>query len=304
MGKLNINLIASVFIMCCTLCFIAVLHYTSFERHHTHDWPKEHSKHSQETTNPNKISNGTAVSILNRYESLDGAKPRQSYPAYTDYSSLQKDDHKAQIAMAFFTLIGLLIGGAGLIMIWKTLTATQDAASSAKNATSAAWEAVRVAKETAEQDTRPWIFLEREFECDFLYGADRPSLRWNYELSNIGKTPARQVSVRQDIVGHKDLMDVRNIFRDKVEKWKGEARVRSGKVVLPNEPSIDSPMYARVGSLVEEGSNLLSLIVCVTYLYADGKIGVDAQAFTILQENGIGPRSHVLKGHPWCRIVE
>ncbi|MEE9347534.1 MAG: hypothetical protein V3U82_05015 [Robiginitomaculum sp.] len=109
-------LIAFIFIA----CFIGVLHYTSFERHHTHDWP----------------SNQTQT--------------QQSVDAYTSDSSLQHSDHKAQIVMAAAAVLGIFVASFGLFLIGKTLRATNKG-------TIAMHEALEEAKNASYRELRAYL---------------------------------------------------------------------------------------------------------------------------------------------------
>ena len=209
MRKLDINFLAAVIVVSFVMCFIAVLHYTSFERHHTHDWPSNQTQTQQITPNQNYVTNEAPITGTNGVKPLSPAKPRQSTGAYSGNNSLQHYDHKAQIIMAFGTLFGLVVALSGLYLIGKTLRATkvgttamQGALIEAKDATKAAWKAASAAQRTLEND-RAWVCIldtphsvVDRFTASYGNGRTEHytnAITFKIRVKNIGKTPARNV---------------------------------------------------------------------------------------------------------------
>jgi|GEM_PF-5902696 len=141
-----------------TACFIGVLHYTSFERHHTHDWPHQHANHGSITGYEDNPSTYPPVTITDGSEAPLRAKPTQTNPAHTDDKSLEHYNHKAQVFMAVFAGLGLMIGALGLFFIWRTLGETKKAAIAASRTLDEATKATQAARDTLDSE-RAWLVM-------------------------------------------------------------------------------------------------------------------------------------------------
>ena len=194
MRKLDMNFLAALTAVVFVACFIAVLHYTSFERHHTHDWPQEQSQTNQNGSNENDVVNNPLITDADRVKPFRPTNSSRNGNAYTSKESLQHDDHKAQILMAFFALLGLLIGAWGIYLLAKTMVATEkgavamnDALIEAKEATKAAWASV--------ENGRAWIVHDdvEYTSIDVIDGSGqiiRTDLQLVFNWKNYGQTPA------------------------------------------------------------------------------------------------------------------
>lgn len=175
--------------MTCGFCFIAILYFTSFERHHTHNWPQQESYgESVASQESDMVTSG--LSETSRGGPETKSQNEEDYPPYTDREKLQHDDHKAQIFMAGFTFIGLLIGGAGLYLIARTLIETQKASDVAKRGTDAAWRALEIAQDTAEKQLRAYIVIESIEQVRVDY--NNPPV-FIATMRNTGQTPAKRI---------------------------------------------------------------------------------------------------------------
>jgi len=191
--KLNYNFLAAIIVVMCGVCFIAILHYTSFQRHHSHDWPHKHQNSGDVSPHNDNVSSGTSISKFNGIEKFGSAEPSKTKNAYTNGNSLQHYDHKSQVAMAFFTLLGLLVAIGGLILIWRTLVSTQKAAQ-------AAADTLQVARRTMKSD-RAWVYFHKfdtTHHRNFHFAAREgdpievfpQAVSVNTRMMNGGRTPA------------------------------------------------------------------------------------------------------------------
>ena len=124
-----------------TACFIGVLHYTSFEQNHTHDWPSNQTQAQQTTDNQYDVK---GIKPLSPNKSL------KSTSAYPNDNSLQRYDHKAQIIMALIAFLGLMVAGVGLYFLRRTVVYTSEAASSTS-------KALEVARNATKAEFQPYI---------------------------------------------------------------------------------------------------------------------------------------------------
>lgn len=195
MRKIDPNIIAFTLVFCGTMLLIAAMYFASFERHHTHDWPEQQS-HSESKTSPENDEVRRSSGLIDPNRPVSDTNNKQYYPAHTNASSLQHYDHKAQILMAVFTAIGLVIGGAGLWMIYRTLIETGSAAVSAK-------DSLALERDNSRLELQPYITLQvKGFKkvpttrTSNILG-DRTEFGYivSVEIKNIGKTPAENMFI-------------------------------------------------------------------------------------------------------------
>lgn len=192
--KINYNFLAALIVMTCGFCFIAILHYTSFERHHTHDWPQEQSQATQEARNQQDIPDGALVPDTDRIKPLHSANPRQSTSAYSSKESLQHYDHKSQILMAIATIIGIVIAIVGLIFLWRTLVATQSAAQYTGETLKIAKDTLESSKRATRAELQPYLDAVLIKKPSVMIGVESDyfeiAINGKIKITNRGKTPA------------------------------------------------------------------------------------------------------------------
>ena len=98
-------------------------------------------------------------------------------------------DHKAQIRMADYALIGILLGIFGAYLLLRTLLYTRDAADAAKETLGIAKDTLNEAKEATRRELRAYIDCE---EPSIASARDRNILELllKFKFRNTGQTPA------------------------------------------------------------------------------------------------------------------
>lgn len=190
MKELNVNLLAASIVICGTFCLIAVMYFTSFERHHTHNWPSQTSYAEQETSDQNGVTNESSISPFDRNKPINSAPPSQTNPAYTNQQSLQHYDHKSQIFMAIFTGFGIVVALVGLYMIWRTLIYTGSAATAATETLKVAQKTIEETKIASANSLRAYVGV-KAFNYHFRPMTDgRAAFSASAVIKNFGQTPA------------------------------------------------------------------------------------------------------------------
>jgi len=240
MRKLDPNILAVASIFGITALLIAGMYFASFERNHTHDKPNKQG-YSQSVTSPeNDMVAGGLVKPEGRSAKSRSNSP-QNYSAYTDTQSLQNKDHKAQVLMAVFTGVGLLIGLAGLYLIYRTLLETGGAAKSAAGALDEAKKATREAKRATDVVESSFLIKDRafvtfkSFECVAHFNPDKtPTHRYTiYPIwLNTGNTPAIKMIGKVNIVTLHDDLPQNFTFPD---LWEGRTSTKHyARTLAPN----------------------------------------------------------------------
>ncbi len=228
-------------------------------------------------------------------------------------------DGWAQWAMVIIALIGVAISGWAVWLLKRTLDATIVAIGEGKKATDASLDAVKAASAANEimlLEQRPWITLEKEFECNFHdRGGFQGEIVWNYNFVNKGKTPAYSVQKHGKVVkgigviGTLSSIDLLEFVDQCVAKRSDRWGV---PIIFAGESSnfgrfsqYEMNSYERMKSVVEGDSFIY--ICCVSYrlgLGKDSEIGVEARLF-IIEENErfLGPWGNVLREYSQIRIV-
>jgi len=186
MKELNINILAALMVICTTLCIIALMYFTSFERHHTHDWPSEQFHSQEESITKSQITSDSPAQIEGSIVKTRN-DTRQNALAYSNSKSLQHYDHKAQIVMAFLAGLGLLLTLGGLYLIGLTLKETREAAKAA-NAT------IIVTNKSHDENVssnkraqRAYLSYAKAYIRKFEVGSH---IEIGAEIKNFGTTPA------------------------------------------------------------------------------------------------------------------
>lgn len=129
-------------------------------------------------------------------------------------------DHKAQVSMRNATWLAVALTFAGLVMIWRTLGYTRQAAGFAESAlkqatdaTGATWKALEANQHATKAEFQPYITFSPKLELDRLYlsyapveedkivGADAVvtsttvNIAPQFSVINKGKTPAQDFDV-------------------------------------------------------------------------------------------------------------
>lgn len=122
-------------------------------------------------------------------------------------------DHKAQIRMADYALIGILLGIFGSYLLLRTLLYTRDAADAARDTLDVARKTLNLSRDTAQKELRAYLSVEKVITDSKLQaqGIMRPAApeRPNFSpidvlitVKNTGQTPANNVRfcIQCDIV--------------------------------------------------------------------------------------------------------
>ena len=233
MQKLDANLLAGLTIISATFLLIATMYFTSFERHHTHDRPHQ-ERHSHQIASPE--SDVMTGPLVESEGSGAEGQPQETkyYPSYTNSESLEHYNHKAQIFIATFTFLGLVIAAFGLYLISRTLVETRKAAISAEKAL----EQTRVATTAttqAVQNTRAWVAvldtphsIVDEFTSIHSDGRKeifKNAITFTVRVKNVGGSPARNLK-----------MQIKNLvlpFDDEIPTFNTEMDYAKRAVFLP-----------------------------------------------------------------------
>lgn len=133
----------------------------------------------------------TIESLVERITRAVEAKPEK--PDTSEQDARAKRDVDAQEAMALWAKWMTIATGASvglgllsLFLIWRTVVHTKRAAIAAGNAATAATNTIRVTREAAEDQLRPYVYATRAI---FQWGAGETA-RVIVEVVNAGQTPA------------------------------------------------------------------------------------------------------------------
>lgn len=179
---------------------------------------------------------GSAASSLNQEpppSAQVAAPPAERIPG-EDYCETAEErrtarcrELAAQLDMSRWAFMSMALTGAGVLLIWRTLVATKDAARYAKIAAEAGQEATRQAKLTnaiARSQSRTWIALRREVNCIFSDRGHAGRLQWGFDFENVGKSPA--FNVRLEIALWKSDRFVGPL--DRLSEFADECRRKAG----------------------------------------------------------------------------
>lgn len=207
--------------------------------------------------------------------------------------------------MLIVTGVTAAVTGIGVYYVRSTLMQAGETNRAAVAAAEAANEANRIMR----AESRPWISIDQNVMCDFIYeeGSDRCNIWWQYTLTNKGKMPAHNISVSWGIyrydwgfigAGKQGVADVVNMAK--------RTRLYDISVLFPSE---SAPQTTYGGNRIwGENDGTIFLCFCVAYSLdaLDQKRAVTAQAFTLRNENGqLGPLAFKMlriNGNGYTRI--
>jgi len=135
-------------------------------------------------------------------EDIERITAQENQWAYDDQQrqEIKIADHKAQVEMAYYAKVGLILALFGSWLLYWTLSYTRDAAQAAAKTLGIAHDTLTHSKEVSLTEQRPWIFIERDVACEFNFSERGVQLYWRYVVQNIGKTPAYHFVRKQTIV--------------------------------------------------------------------------------------------------------
>ena len=291
-----------------TACFIGVLHYTSFERQHSHDYSHEHSNQDNGGGNEVKPTLETPIPVFNGIPAPSAADICEGAEQNSPNQGLSDADHYSQIVMAFFTFGGLIIGGYGLYFIWRTVEYTRKASEDARNALTESKKMTAL----VIQEQRPWIYIDRSVECDFAINENGVvRLTWFKTIQNIGKTPAYDFRFAQELIKTDNIFHTDEEIESFKERLINKMDGSGGEVIIPNQPNRSEPIFGQINSLLEhvkgEGDKYMLITGCIYRISIRGPIGYDIQIYNVSpRRNGgiIGPMTYELIHDQFSRQVQ
>ena len=146
-------LIAIVF----TACFIGVLHYTSFERQHSHNYSHEHSYQEDGRSSQVEPPLKTSIPVLDCIPTPNAPNICERPNKSSQNQGLSNADHYSQIVMAFFAFFGLIVGGYGLYFLWRTVEYTRKASKSAEETLTVANDTLDSTKRATRAELQPYL---------------------------------------------------------------------------------------------------------------------------------------------------
>jgi hypothetical protein len=134
------------------------------------------------------------------------------------------------------TLWASVVGGIGLFIVGGTLLTTKMAADAAKTQARAALMAAETGKKQLELSERPWVFANQiEFASSFDFFKEGAIVDLRFNLTNIGHSPARDVSINMRALiwslGQDPLLVQKQIC-DPLKRPKGST---GGLTIFPNQ---------------------------------------------------------------------
>lgn len=132
-------------------------------------------------------------------------------------------------------LVNSIVG----VLIWRTLVASQEAASAAKAAASAATTANSITREQFELERRAWVAVSFKVHRDAVWSEGRDfSLLLSIELENFGQTPAFGIDIYLKCLelDPEGVEQEQQILRFVDEKVTGTYPL-TGAIVFPGQPA-------------------------------------------------------------------
>nr|WP_309502925.1 hypothetical protein [uncultured Roseovarius sp.] len=248
------------------------------------------------------VGNGKCDGYAAKYEAEDVP---ESWWWYWSGDLVSSSDSLAQWIMALLTI-------AAVFLLWRTLVQTNKTNAAAIKAAEAALDA----NEIMRTEQRPWVTLDKEFECNFFdRGGYQGEISWNYGFVNKGKSPAYAVERHGKFVKGVGLIET--LFKADLQEFAdycvNHRRGGGVPIIFPGEATdfskysgYEMVSYERLKPVVE-GDTIIYLC-CHTYrlgLAADCAIGVEARLFFIEEnEKFLGPWGHVMREYSQMRIVK
>lgn len=190
-------------------------------------------------------------------------------------------------ALGVFVVSALTAGvtAVGVFLVYQTLKearkTTNAAIRSAREASAATGVANQGARAAMEanaimrHEQRPWLEITRELECRFkkVAGSDKFMVQCRYEIANVGKSPAFDVSISNMLVRTTFGDDVSAALTEAIAVAESARGSRIGETVIyPGSPPKKSRM--KLGATLEGDGEDICLIVCVSYT----GLGIDKRA--------------------------
>lgn len=183
-------LIAIVF----TACFIGVLHYTSFERQHSHNYSHEHSYQEDGRSSQVEPPLKTSIPVLDCIPTPNAPNICERPNKSSQNQGLSNADHYSQIVMAFFAFFGLIVGGYGLYFLWRTVEYTRKASKSAEETLTVANDTLEATKINSRRELRAYLSVQNVRimgKASSPQGTNDTLIK--FDVVNSGQTPAYNV---------------------------------------------------------------------------------------------------------------
>ena len=191
--------------------------------------------------------------------------------------------------MLIVTGVTAAVTGIGVYYVRSTLMQAGETNRAAVAAAEAANEANRIMR----SESRPWIAIEQNVKCDFIYeeGGSKCEIWWEMTLTNKGKTPAHNVSITEGIYRY-DWGFI-GAGRQGVEDVVNRAK-RKPFFDIPVIFTSESKPWATHGGSQIRGEDEGTIFLCVCVLYSLDPSGheqvLTAQAFVLQNDDGLlGP---------------
>ncbi|MCL3882472.1 hypothetical protein [Marivita sp. GX14005] len=210
------------------------------------------------------------------------------------------EDSLAQWVIAFLSFLAVML-------LWLTLRQairTNDAAVAAANA-------ANVANELMRSEQRPWLTLRWQVSCEYLQrSSTKYSLKWFYNVENLGKSPAFNVRVSYNVYRY-DWSFIgagRQAAPIEMDRAKRSTNFTS-KVLFPNQSTefIHHPEWSILGTI--DGHDEGTLFLCVSIAYdldhLGTKVGHETRVLVLeRQEEQFGPMAHRILNVSGYQVVE
>lgn len=215
-------------------------------------------------------------------ENLDAEAEREKELSATLEALLyERATSEATEDMRDYAFLALVVSVMSSFFLLYTLYLNSRAASASAAAVEAALDANKIARD----ELRPWVSLERDPLCTVHFTNHGFTVWWNFNFSNLGRTPAYDVKLYYKAIKRQHLMGIpkevsefsmasienKNYFRTPIifpgQKTDFLKRSMAGLSYLPNKESIitGKPM----------------LLVCITYRLEQtgNRYGVEGRIF-------------------------
>ena len=206
------------------------------------------------------------------------------YQRAGDDLNAQEDMAKWAMRLFWATVVTTGVAAFGIYYVRETLVAAVAAA----NATN---DVNRISR----SESRPWVTLVRELECEYADRGFGISLCWNYNLVNKGKTPAYNIRLEWTAFRTDFILDA----ADRLESYVDRRLARGGFVqvpmIFPGESTEFTPYGTFGGATFETGlpgkpiieGKYTGVMVCIIYSLGIGSddVGVEARAFEIRESD-------------------
>lgn len=167
--------------------------------------------------------------------------------------SAQKEMARAAWAMFLATIVGVIIGGASLFLIWRTVVyareaaqAARDAVGEAERATAAAREAVEEAQNTTriatlsyEADVRPLLKIAINKSIVCTVAPEGIQFIASIDVANVGKGVAVDVLLNCQILSLDDWEADPALVQNALDIWGRDGEGR-GFAVFPSDTALDN----------------------------------------------------------------